>query len=74
MHASKVLVNIKVIRELFIYLFYVFTAKYFIYNVGYTIPKGWNVIVWLRNVHTDPKNFDHPLCFDPDRWNVSLIF
>ncbi|CAH1419018.1 unnamed protein product [Lactuca virosa] len=40
---------------------------------GYTIPKGWNVIVWLRNVHTDPKNFDHPLCFDPDRWNGSML-
>ncbi|KAI3521741.1 hypothetical protein L1887_11213 [Cichorium endivia] len=40
---------------------------------GYTIPKGWNVILWLRNVHIDPKNFEDPLCFNPDRWNGSML-
>ncbi|XP_023728348.1 ent-kaurenoic acid oxidase 1 [Lactuca sativa] len=40
---------------------------------GYTIPKGWNMILWLRNVHIDPKNFDDPLCFNPDRWNGSML-
>ncbi|XP_071912228.1 ent-kaurenoic acid oxidase 1-like [Coffea arabica] len=36
---------------------------------GYKIPKGWKVICWLRYIHTDPKNFEDPLCFNPDRWN-----
>ncbi|CAH1422443.1 unnamed protein product [Lactuca virosa] len=40
---------------------------------GYTIPKGWNMIVLLRNVHVDPKNYDDPLCFNPDRWDGSML-
>ncbi|KAI9117268.1 hypothetical protein K1719_011434 [Acacia pycnantha] len=36
---------------------------------GYKLPKGWNVILWLRYLHTDPKNFEDPMCFNPDRWN-----
>ncbi|KAI3766806.1 hypothetical protein L2E82_16880 [Cichorium intybus] len=40
---------------------------------GYTIPKGWNMIIFLRNVHVDPKNYDDPLCFNPDRWDGSKL-
>nr|BDU51742.1 cytochrome P450 729A43 [Eriobotrya japonica] len=36
---------------------------------GYKIPKGWNVILWVRYIHTDPNNFDDPMIFNPDRWN-----
>ncbi|KAK3440096.1 hypothetical protein EUGRSUZ_B00405 [Eucalyptus grandis] len=36
---------------------------------GYVIPKGWKVIVWLRYGSTDSRNFEDPLCFNPDRWN-----
>ncbi|XP_034217204.1 ent-kaurenoic acid oxidase-like [Prunus dulcis] len=36
---------------------------------GYIIPKGWKVILWLRYSHTNPENFDDPMCFNPDRWN-----
>ncbi|XP_044487462.1 ent-kaurenoic acid oxidase 1-like [Mangifera indica] len=36
---------------------------------GYKIPKNWKVILWLRYLHTDPENFDDPMCFNPDRWN-----
>ncbi|KAF8378389.1 hypothetical protein HHK36_029728 [Tetracentron sinense] len=36
---------------------------------GYRIPKGWQVIVWARSIHTDPKNFEDPMVFNPDRWN-----
>ncbi|OVA09086.1 Cytochrome P450 [Macleaya cordata] len=36
---------------------------------GYKIPKDWRVIVWLRCLHTDPKNFKDPMSFNPDRWN-----
>ncbi|KAJ4721031.1 Cytochrome P450 family ent-kaurenoic acid oxidase [Melia azedarach] len=36
---------------------------------GYKIPKGWKVIIWLRYLHTNPENFDDPMCFNPDRWN-----
>ncbi|KAK9266953.1 hypothetical protein L1049_021517 [Liquidambar formosana] len=37
---------------------------------GYKIPKGWKVILWLRYLHTNPENFEDPMCFNPDRWNV----
>ncbi|PWA55189.1 cytochrome P450 [Artemisia annua] len=40
---------------------------------GYTIPKGWNVMIWIRYLHTDPKNFNDPLCFNPDRWDVPMV-
>ncbi|PQQ08242.1 ent-kaurenoic acid oxidase [Prunus yedoensis var. nudiflora] len=36
---------------------------------GYKIPKGWHVILWVRYLHTNPENFDDPMCFNPDRWN-----
>ncbi|TVU48747.1 hypothetical protein EJB05_00018, partial [Eragrostis curvula] len=35
---------------------------------GYTIPKGWRVVVWLRSLHTDPRYYHDPLTFNPDRW------
>ncbi|KNA07956.1 hypothetical protein SOVF_167100, partial [Spinacia oleracea] len=38
---------------------------------GYIIPKGWNVIIWLRFLHNDPTNFDDPMNFNPDRWDVA---
>ncbi|CAO2832132.1 unnamed protein product [Amaranthus hypochondriacus] len=37
---------------------------------GYMIPKGWRVMVWLRQLHNDPTNFDDPMCFNPDRWET----
>ncbi|KAK0597433.1 hypothetical protein LWI29_025205 [Acer saccharum] len=36
---------------------------------GYKIPKDWKVIVWNRYLHTNPENFNDPMCFNPDRWN-----
>ncbi|KAG8379115.1 hypothetical protein BUALT_Bualt07G0054500 [Buddleja alternifolia] len=36
---------------------------------GYKIPKGWKVVCWLRYLHTNPENFEDPMCFNPDRWN-----
>ncbi|KAF7828544.1 beta-amyrin 11-oxidase-like [Senna tora] len=36
---------------------------------GYSIPKGWKVLVWLRAVHLDPENYSDPLQFDPSRWD-----
>lgn len=40
-------------------------------QAGYTIPEGWKVIVWIRSLHVDPKYYDDPLSFNPDRWDVS---
>ncbi|KAF5179974.1 Cytochrome p450 [Thalictrum thalictroides] len=37
---------------------------------GYKIPKDWRIILWIRYLHTDPKNFDDPMNFNPDRWDV----
>ncbi|GLJ22337.1 hypothetical protein SUGI_0420520 [Cryptomeria japonica] len=35
---------------------------------GYTIPKGWRIQIWMRNVHLDPEVYPHPKKFDPERW------
>ncbi|PPE02660.1 hypothetical protein GOBAR_DD00359 [Gossypium barbadense] len=35
---------------------------------GYTIPKGWNVLVWSRAVHMDPDIYTNPKEFSPSRW------
>ncbi|CAI0399243.1 unnamed protein product [Linum tenue] len=37
---------------------------------GYRIPKNWKVALWTRYSHTNPENFHHPMCFNPDRWDV----
>ncbi|KAK1433747.1 hypothetical protein QVD17_10663 [Tagetes erecta] len=39
---------------------------------GCTIPEGWNVMLWIRYIHTDPENFNDPLSFNPDRWDVPM--
>ncbi|KAL6565793.1 Ent-kaurenoic acid oxidase 2 [Orobanche hederae] len=36
---------------------------------GYTIPKGWKVLVWFRGVHFDPETYPEPKKFDPSRWD-----
>ncbi|PIA27994.1 hypothetical protein AQUCO_07400090v1 [Aquilegia coerulea] len=37
---------------------------------GFKIPKNWQIMLWIRYLHTDPKNFDDPMNFNPDRWDV----
>ncbi|KAL3499856.1 hypothetical protein ACH5RR_038949 [Cinchona calisaya] len=34
---------------------------------GYTIPKGWRVLPWIRSVHFDPENHANPREFNPSR-------
>ncbi|XP_057845932.2 ent-kaurenoic acid oxidase 2 [Cryptomeria japonica] len=36
---------------------------------GYIFPKGWKVIIWLRSNHVDPRYFENPLEFKPERWD-----
>ncbi|XWS56836.1 hypothetical protein CRYUN_Cryun09bG0119700 [Craigia yunnanensis] len=36
---------------------------------GYTIPKGWKVLVWFRTIHLDPEIYTNPKEFDPSRWD-----
>ncbi|XP_022875786.1 ent-kaurenoic acid oxidase 2-like [Olea europaea var. sylvestris] len=36
---------------------------------GYTIPRGWKVLVWFRTVHHDWETFVEPKKFDPSRWD-----
>ncbi|KAF7803944.1 ent-kaurenoic acid oxidase 2 [Senna tora] len=40
-------------------------------NGGYTIPKGWKILVWFRSVHLDPEIYPNPKEFNPFRWNNS---
>ena len=42
----------------------------FLFNVGYTIPKGWKVLVWFRSVHFDSETYPDPREFNPSRWDV----
>ncbi|CAI0456345.1 unnamed protein product [Linum tenue] len=44
-------------------------AKTDVYMSGYTIPKGWRVLVWFRGVHLDPEVYPNPRAFDPSRWD-----
>ncbi|XP_038722246.1 beta-amyrin 11-oxidase-like [Tripterygium wilfordii] len=36
---------------------------------GYTIPKGWKILVMYKVVQMDPENFPNPKSFDPSRWD-----
>ncbi|XP_061370472.1 ent-kaurenoic acid oxidase 2-like isoform X1 [Gastrolobium bilobum] len=36
---------------------------------GYTVPKGWKILVWFRSVHLDPEIYPNPKEFNPNRWN-----
>ncbi|KAK3035477.1 hypothetical protein RJ639_034447, partial [Escallonia herrerae] len=38
---------------------------------GYTIPKGWKILVWFRSIHLDPEIYHEPKEFNPSRWDVS---
>ncbi|XP_031268758.1 cytochrome P450 708A2-like [Pistacia vera] len=35
---------------------------------GYTIPKGWIVLVAPAVVHLNPEKYENPLEFNPWRW------
>lgn len=48
-----------------------YVIKFVIIFAGYRIPKDWKVILWIRYIHTNSENFDNPMCFNPDRWDVS---
>ncbi|XP_077234326.1 ent-kaurenoic acid oxidase 2-like [Tasmannia lanceolata] len=36
---------------------------------GYTIPMGWKVLIWFRNVHMDSEVYPDPKEFKPSRWD-----
>ncbi|GAV86940.1 p450 domain-containing protein [Cephalotus follicularis] len=36
---------------------------------GYTIPKGWKILVWFRSVHFNPEIYPNPKEFNPSRWD-----
>ncbi|KAM1127481.1 hypothetical protein ACFX13_038265 [Malus domestica] len=38
---------------------------------GYTIPRGWKVMMWYRGVHLNPEYYPDPKEFNPSRWNES---
>ncbi|KAL4600295.1 hypothetical protein ACB092_11G188500 [Castanea dentata] len=44
-------------------------AKKDVNIAGYTIPKGWRVLVWFRSVHLDPEIYENPKEFKPSRWD-----
>lgn len=40
---------------------------------GYTIPAGWAVMVCPPAVHLNPTKYNHPLEFNPWRWEASKV-
>ncbi|XP_038686079.1 beta-amyrin 11-oxidase-like [Tripterygium wilfordii] len=40
---------------------------------GYTIPKGWKVLLMFRDVHLNPEIFPNPKAFDASRWDNTNI-
>ncbi|KAK4394546.1 Abscisic acid 8'-hydroxylase 3 [Sesamum angolense] len=66
---EKLRVVEEVIRLANVAAFIFRTAKKDVEYKGYIIPKGWKVVCWLRYLHTNPENFEDPMCFNPDRWN-----
>ena len=39
---------------------------------GYRLPVGANVVMSPWIMHRDPRFFDHPEQFDPDRWTDAV--
>lgn len=37
---------------------------------GFTIPKGWRIYVYTREINYDPHLYEDPLAFNPWRWMV----
>ncbi|KAJ8426212.1 LOW QUALITY PROTEIN: hypothetical protein Cgig2_028302 [Carnegiea gigantea] len=37
---------------------------------GYLLPKDWEIIVWTRHLHVDLANFENPMGFNPNRWEI----
>ncbi|KAF4544366.1 Cytochrome P450 4F8 [Lasiodiplodia hormozganensis] len=40
---------------------------------GYKIPKGAVVVPALHHIHNNPKLWDNPAKFDPDRWETESV-
>lgn len=40
---------------------------------GYTIPKGWNLLISQWVIHRDPRWFDRPDEFQPERWQSERV-
>src|SRR4029077_9560680 len=40
---------------------------------GYHVPAGASVLISQWVLHRDPRYFERPEVFDPDRWNDGLI-
>ncbi|XP_050238090.1 beta-amyrin 16-alpha-hydroxylase CYP87D16-like [Mercurialis annua] len=39
-----------------------------IYVNGYTIPKGWTIMIVPVSIHLNPNNYKDPTAFNPWRW------
>lgn len=54
------------------YTFLVLVNMCIVYFIGYTVPKGWRVVLWFRSIHLDPEIYPAPMEFNPSRWDVSF--
>ncbi|XP_030471091.2 ent-kaurenoic acid oxidase 2-like [Syzygium oleosum] len=39
---------------------------------GYLVPKGWRIVVYLREIHVDPETYAKLEEFDPSRWEQTV--
>ncbi|KAK8639998.1 hypothetical protein V6N13_138364 [Hibiscus sabdariffa] len=50
------------------FAFAIFRKERVSFVPGYTIPKGWKVVVWHRALHMDLNIYSNPKEFLPSRW------
>lgn len=46
---------------------------FYVYFLGYIIPKGWRIYVYTRELNYDPRLYPDPYTFNPWRWMVSIV-
>ena len=44
------------------------------YATGYTIPKGWAIMLVASAIQMNPNIYKDPLAFNPWRWKVNNNF
>jgi ent-kaurenoic acid hydroxylase len=59
----------EMLRVVNVSLFNYREAKTDVNICGYTIPKGWKVLIWYRGIHLDPEFYMNPKEFNPSRWD-----
>ena len=64
--------NFFIFIYLFIYYLDVMDHLFFMFFLGFTIPKGWAIMLLTSSLHFNPNTYKNPLEFNPWRWKVQM--